>query len=48
MNTIAVWVRLNELLVEYYDTYVLQEIRNVIGPVLKVDVTASMLIKTED
>lgn len=37
VSTIAVWVRLNELPVEYYDAVILREIRNAIGPVLKVD-----------
>ncbi|KAK9991239.1 hypothetical protein SO802_026224 [Lithocarpus litseifolius] len=37
VNTEAVWVRLNELPVEYYDATVLWEIGNAIGPVLKID-----------
>lgn len=37
VNTVAVWVRLNELPVEYYDIAVLRDIGNAIGPVLKVD-----------
>ncbi|KAK9999219.1 hypothetical protein SO802_018822 [Lithocarpus litseifolius] len=37
VSTVAVWVRLNELPVEYYDAAALREIGSAIGPVLKVD-----------
>ncbi|XP_023893285.1 uncharacterized protein LOC112005271 [Quercus suber] len=36
-NTVAVWIRLPELLFEYYDPGVLRKIGNAIGPVLRVD-----------
>nr|POF16064.1 hypothetical protein CFP56_45051 [Quercus suber] len=37
VNTVVVWVRLNELPVEYYDVAELREIGNAIRPVLKVN-----------
>ena len=33
----AVWVRLPELLIEFYDIILLKEIGNAIGPVLRID-----------
>ena len=36
-NLVAMWIRLPELLFEYYDPRVLREIGNAIGPVLRVD-----------
>ena len=41
-NTVDVWVRLNELHVEYYDIVVLWEIGNAIGSVLKVDANTAL------
>lgn len=41
-NTVDVWVRLNELHVEYYDIVVLWEIGNAIGSVLKVDANIAL------
>ena len=37
VSSIAIWVRLNELPIEYYNVKVLQIIRNAIGKVLRVD-----------
>ena len=37
VSMVAVWVRLNELLVEYYDAVALREIMSAMGPILKVD-----------
>ena len=35
--SIAVWVRLPELLVEYYEPSILRDLGNAIGPVLRID-----------
>ena len=45
LSTIAIWVRLNKLPVEYYEAHVLQEIGNAIGPVLKVDVNMATEVR---
>ncbi|KAK9999329.1 hypothetical protein SO802_018932 [Lithocarpus litseifolius] len=37
VSSVAVWVRLNELPIEYYDGEVLREIGNALGKVLRVD-----------
>ena len=37
MSSIAVWVRLSELLIEYYELSVLRDIGSAIGSVLKID-----------
>lgn len=42
VSTIAVWVRLNELLVEYYDAMVLWEIGSAIRLVLKMDTNTAI------
>lgn len=42
VNTVAIWVRLNEQPVEYYDAAVLREIGNAIGLVLKVDANTAL------
>ena len=36
-SSVAVWVRLPELPIEFYDKIVLKEIGNAIGPVLRID-----------
>ena len=36
-NSVAVWVRLPELPIEFYDNSVLLEIGKAIGPVLRID-----------
>lgn len=42
LSTVAVWVRLLELLIKYYDAEVIREIGEAIGPVFKVDVNTTM------
>lgn len=37
ISSVAVWAKLPELPIEYYDKEVLREIREAIGPVLRVD-----------
>ena len=37
LTSVAVWVRLSELPIEFYDASVLKEIGSVIGPVLRID-----------
>ena len=37
VSSVAVWVRLNELPIEYYDATVLKQINQALGIVLKVD-----------
>ena len=37
LTSVAVWVRLPELRIEFYDTFVLKEIGSVIGLVLRID-----------
>ena len=37
VSTIAVWIRLNELPIEYYEVEVLQQLGNSIGKVLRID-----------
>ena len=37
LTSVAVWVRLPELSIEFYDASVLKEIGSVIGPVLHID-----------
>ena len=37
LTSMAVWVRLPELPIEFYDASVLKEIGSVIGPVLRID-----------
>ena len=37
LTSVAVWVRLPELPIEFYDTSMLKEIGSVIGPVLRID-----------
>ena len=37
-SSVAVWIRLRELLIEFYDPEVLRKIEEAIGPVLKVDI----------
>lgn len=41
ISMVAVWVRLPELPMEYYDPYILSQIGNAIGPLLKVDVNTA-------
>ena len=36
-SSVAVWVRLPELPIEFYDKIVLKEIGNAIGPMLRID-----------
>lgn len=37
LSSVAVWVRLPQLPIEYYDTLVLKDIGKAIGPVLRID-----------
>nr|POE70613.1 hypothetical protein CFP56_40930 [Quercus suber] len=37
VSSIAVWIRLNELPIEYYEVEVLKQIRNSLGKVLRID-----------
>ena len=37
LSSVAMWVRLPELLIEFYDAAVLREIGSAIGPVLRID-----------
>ena len=37
VSTIAVWIRLNELPIEYYEVEALQQLGNSIGKVLRID-----------
>lgn len=37
LSLVAMWVRLPELPIEFYDALVLREIKNAIGPVLRID-----------
>lgn len=42
VSSIAVWVRLLELPIEYYDNEILTEIGSTIGPVLRIDSNTTM------
>ena len=37
LSSVAIWVRLPQLLIEFYDREVLKEIGEAIGPVLRID-----------